>query len=249
MRVSIVTICYNSEAVIAKTIESVLNQTFDTDKVSLEYLIIDGKSTDNTVKIAESYRERMEEKGIDLKIFSEKDNGIYDAMNKGISKASGELIGLINSGDWYEPIMIDTFVKAYEEEKYDIFYGDINLVKDNGSVIVKRSRPDKFPTSRHWNHPTMVVRKDYYNEIGTYKCVGIHDDFEFFLRARKRGAKITIKNVVLADFATGGASNQKSLKKCKQRCRDRYEAYRSNGYGIWAWFECVGIEIAKFILS
>ena len=244
-RVSIITICFNSEAVIKKTIESVLNQTF----TDIEYLIIDGASKDRTVEIAESYRNSFEEKGIDYKIFSEPDKGIYDAMNKGIAKATGELVGLINSGDFYEPQMVETAVKAYEEKPYDIFYADINLIKDNGQIIVKKSRYDRLPTSRHWNHPTMVVRKAYYDEIGTYKCVGIHDDFEFFLRARKKNARITIKNVTLANFMTGGASNKKSFKQCKKRCKDRYKAYRDNGYGIWSWFECVGIEIAKFILS
>ena len=245
MTVSIITICFNSEAVIKKTIESVLNQTY----TDVEYLIIDGASKDKTVEIAESYRNSFEEKGIDYKIFSEPDKGIYDAMNKGIAKATGELVGLINSGDFYEPIMIETAVKAYEEKPYDIFYGDINLIKDNGQIIVKKSKYDKLPTSRHWNHPTMVVRKAYYDEIGAYKCEGIHDDFEFFLRARKKNARITIKNVTLANFITGGTSNQKSFKQCKKRCKDRYKAYRDNGYGIWSWFECVGIEIAKFILS
>ena len=245
MTVSIITICFNSEAVIKKTIESVLNQTY----TDVEYLIIDGASKDKTVEIAESYRNSFEEKGIDYKIFSEPDKGIYDAMNKGIAKATGELVGLINSGDFYEPQMIETAVKAYEEKPYDIFYGDINLIKDNGQIIVKKSKYDKLPTSRHWNHPTMVVRKAYYDEIGTYKCEGIHDDFEFFLRARKKNARITIKNVTLANFMTGGASNKKSFKQCKKRCKDRYKAYRDNGYGIWSWFECVGIEIAKYILS
>lgn len=244
-RVSVITISFNSEAVIKKTIESVLNQTY----ADIEYLIIDGASKDKTVEIAESYKDVFAQKGIDYKIFSEPDKGIYDAMNKGISKATGEFVGLINSGDWYEPAMIETAVKAYEEKPYDIFYADINLIKENGTIIVKKSKYDKFPTSRHWNHPTMVVRKEYYEKIGTYKCVGIHDDFEFLLRARKLNARITIKNVTLANFMTGGASNQKSFKKCKKRCHDRYVAYRSNGYGIWSWFECVGIEIAKFILS
>ena len=244
-RVSVITISFNSEAVIKKTIESVLNQTY----TDIEYLIIDGASKDKTVEIAESYKDAFAQKGIDYKIFSEPDKGIYDAMNKGISKATGEFVGLINSGDWYEPAMIETAVKAYEEKPYDIFYADINLIKENGTIIVKKSKYDKFPTSRHWNHPTMVVRKEYYEKIGTYKCVGIHDDFEFLLRARKQNARITIKNVTLANFMTGGASNQKSFKKCKSRCHDRYVAYRSNGYGIWSWFECVGIEIAKFILS
>lgn len=245
MTVTIITICFNSEAVIKKTIESVLNQTY----TDIEYIIIDGASKDKTVEIAESYKDAFADKGIDFKIFSEPDKGIYDAMNKGIAKATGELVGLINSGDFYEPQMIETAVKAYEEKPYDIFYGDINLIKDNGQIIVKKSRYDKFPTSRHWNHPTMVVRKAYYDEIGTYKCEGIHDDFEFFLRARKKNARITIKNVTLANFMMGGASNKKSFRQCKKRCKDRYKAYRDNGYGIWSWFECVGIEIAKFILS
>lgn len=245
MKVTVITICFNSEAVIKKTIESVLNQTY----TDIEYIIIDGASKDKTVEIAESYKDAFAEKGIDYKIFSEPDKGIYDAMNKGIAKATGELVGLINSGDFYEPIMIETAVKAYEEKPYDIFYGDINLIKDNGQIIVKKSKYDKLPTSRHWNHPTMVVRKAYYDEIGAYKCEGIHDDFEFFLRARKKNARITIKNVTLANFITGGTSNQKSFKQCKKRCKDRYKAYRDNGYGIWSWFECVGIEIAKFILS
>ena len=245
MTVTIITICFNSEAVIKKTIESVLNQTY----TDIEYIIIDGASKDKTVEIAESYKDAFAEKGIDYKIFSEPDKGIYDAMNKGIAKATGELVGLINSGDFYEPIMIETAVKAYEEKPYDIFYGDINLIKDNGRIIIKKSKYDKLPTSRHWNHPTMVVRKAYYDEIGAYKCEGIHDDFEFFLRARKKNARITIKNVTLANFITGGTSNQKSFKQCKKRCKDRYKAYRDNGYGIWSWFECVGIEIAKFILS
>lgn len=245
MKVSIITICFNSEAVIAKTIESVLNQTYK----EIEYLIVDGDSKDKTVEIAESYRERLEAEGIEYKVISEPDNGIYDAMNKGIRNATGELVGIINSGDYYEPEMIETAVSEYEKEPFDIFYADINLIKENGTIIVKHSKMDKLPTSRHWNHPTMVVKRAYYEEIGTYKCEGIHDDFEFLLRARKKNAKIRIVSKVLANFLTGGASNAKTFKKCKQRCKDRFHAYRVNGYGIWSLFECVAIEVAKFILS
>lgn len=245
MKVSVITICFNSETVIAKTIESVLNQTYR----EIEYLIVDGDSKDKTVEIAESYRERLEAEGIEYKVISEPDEGIYDAMNKGIRNATGELVGIINSGDYYEPEMIETAVSEYEKEPFDIFYADINLIKENGTVIVKHSKMDKLPTSRHWNHPTMVVKRAYYEEIGTYKCEGIHDDFEFLLRARKKNAKIRIVSKVLANFLTGGASNAKTFKKCKQRCKDRFHAYRVNGYGIWSLFECVAIEVAKFILS
>ena len=245
MLVSVITICFNSEAVIRKTIESVLAQTWD----SIDYQIIDGASGDRTVAIAEEYRECFAEKGYSYRILSEPDHGIYDAMNKGIRRAAGELIGLINSGDWYEPDAVATAVQAYREDPYDLFYADINLVKESGSVMVKRSKHDRFPTSRHWNHPTMFVTRETYEELGLYRNEGIHDDFEFLLRARRAGKKITIVNKTIANFVTGGASNAKSFAKCKKRCLDRYRDYRINGYSRLAMIECVAIEAAKFILS
>lgn len=245
MLVSVITICFNSEAVIRKTIESVLAQSWP----EVEYLIIDGASKDSTVAIAREYEAAFAEKGYSYQIFSEPDKGIYDAMNKGIRKASGDIIGLINSGDWYEPNAVQTAAEAYLADPYELFYADINLIKENGSVLVKHSRYDSFPTSRHWNHPTMFVPRKTYEELGLYRCEGIHDDFEFFLRARRAGKKITIVNETLANFVTGGASNSKSLAKCKARCLDRYRDYRINGYSRLAIIECVGIEAAKFIIS
>lgn len=245
MLVSVITICYNSEAVIRKTIESVLAQTWET----IEYQIIDGASKDKTVLIAEEYRERFAAKGYSYRISSEPDHGIYDAMNKGIRHAAGDLIGLINSGDWYEPDAVATAVQAYREDPYDLFYADINLIRENGSVIVKHSKHDRFPTSRHWNHPTMFVTRKTYEELGLYRNEGIHDDFEFLLRARRAGKKITIVNKTIANFVTGGASNAKSFAKCKKRCLDRYRDYRINGYSRLAMIECVAIEAAKYILS
>ena len=245
MLVSIITICYNSEAVIRKTIESVLEQTYDT----IEYLIIDGASKDKTVQIAEEYTERFLQRGYLYQIHSEPDKGIYDAMNKGIRKSTGELIGLINSGDWYEPDAVRTAADAYEKDGYELFYADINLIKENGKVMVKHSRTDRFPTSRHWNHPTMFVPRKTYDDLGLYRGEGIHDDFEFFLRARRANKKITIVNKTIANFVTGGASNDKSFAKCKKRCLDRYRDYRLNGYSRLAILECIGIEAAKYILS
>lgn len=245
MLVSVITICYNSEAVIRKTIESVLSQTYP----EIEYLIIDGSSKDHTVKVAEEYRKSFEEKGYSYTVVSEPDHGIYDAMNKGIRKSSGELIGLINSGDWYESDAVETAVKAYQSDQYDLFYADVNLIRENGSVMVKHSRFDRFPTSRHWNHPSMFVTKKTYEELGLYRCEGIHDDFEFLLRARRANKKITIVNRIIANFSVGGASNVKSFARCKARCMDRYRCYRLNGYSRLSIIECIGIEAVKFILS
>lgn len=245
MLVSIITVCFNSEKTIRRTLDSVLAQTYR----KLEYLIIDGKSTDGTLEILESYRDAFAEAGIAYRVVSEPDNGIYDAMNKGIRMSSGRLIGIINSDDWYEPIAVETAVNTYREEPYDLFYADINLIRADGSVIVKHSRLDQFPSSRHWNHPTTFITKETYDDQGLYRNETVYDDFDLILRLRKAGKRVAIRNVVLANFRTGGVSNQKSLKKCFQRIKARYGYYRRNGYSRWYIFESVAMEIAKLILS
>ena len=243
--VSIITVCYNSEQTIRDTIESVLHQDYD----NIEYLIIDGKSKDNTVEIACSYQEHFQAKGFEYRIISEKDKGLYDAMNKGIRQAKGALVGIINSDDWYEPGAVRTAVEAYREEAYDMFYADIRLIRLDGRSMIKHSRHDRFPTSRHWNHPTTFITKQTYEQLGGYRNDGIHDDFELFLRIRRAGKKIVIKNVVLANFRSGGVSNNKSFANCRKRCLDRYRCYRNNGYSRWYMLECVAIEAAKFLIG
>ncbi len=246
MKLSVITICLNSEAVIRKTIESVLNQDY---KGEVEYLIIDGGSMDKTVDIANEYSDRFREKGYEYIISSEQDEGIYDAMNKGIRKTTGDIVGIINSGDWYEPIALRTVAETYDTDPFDMFYADINLIRSNGSIIVKHSRHDRVITSRHWNHPTTFITKATYDELGPYLRTGIHDDFEFFLRIKKAGKKIVIKNVILANFMLGGSSNSKGIKKSIKRIKDRYRAYRSNGYSPLYIFECIIIEFAKGLLG
>ncbi len=242
MKFSIITICMNSENVIRRTIESVLQQDYDG---GVEYFIIDGASKDNTVKIAEEYTDRFKQKGYDYTVSSESDSGIYDAMNKGIKKCIGDIVGIINSGDWYEPIALSAVAKTYQEEKFDLFYADLNLVKENGDIIVKHSKMDRIVSSRHWNHPTTFVTRETYSSLGLFRCEGLHDDFEFILRARKANKKIVIRNVILADFLVGGASNNKGFKKSIRRIKDRYNSYRLNGYSPLYMIECVLIEVAK----
>lgn len=245
MLISIITVCYNSEKTIRDTIESVLNQTYD----NVEYWIIDGASKDKTLDIANEYTERFANKGYAYHIISEPDNGIYDAMNKGIRNATGEIVGIINSDDWYEKDALETVYSEYSREAFDLFYADIRLIKQNGTEIIKHSKHDRFPTSRHWNHPTTFVTKKTYDEIGAFACKGLYDDFDFLLRARSRGKTIRIVNKVLADFRVGGVSNQKSVKKTMARVKDRYRCYRENGYAWVYVLECVFIEGAKAIIS
>lgn len=119
MLVTVVTVAYNSEATIARTIEAVLHQTYQ----NIEYIIVDGASTDNTAQIAQSYLPEFDKPGRSLKIISEKDNGMYDALNKGIAAANGVIIGSINADDWYEPDAVKTMADLYQKEKYDAAWG------------------------------------------------------------------------------------------------------------------------------
>jgi len=242
--VSIITVSYNSEKTIRKTVESVLDQTYP----KLEYLIVDGQSSDRTVAAVRRYDKQFAEKGIRFNIMSEPDHGIYDAMNKGIRRASGTLIGMINSDDWYEPDAVETAVRTYQREEFDMFYADIRIIRLDGKSFIKHARLDRFATSRHWNHPTMFVTKQAYEELGTYKNTGIHDDFDLFLRFRRAEKRIAVSNKVLANFRSGGASNVKSLAKCRLRCMDRYRCYRENGYSHFYLMECILIEAVKYFI-
>lgn len=243
--VSIITVAFNSEKTIAKTMESVLNQTYS----KIEYIIVDGASTDRTVEIAESFRPKMEAKKICFRVISEPDKGIYDAMNKGIRLATGDIIGIINSDDWYEPGAVETVVKAFEEKNCDLLFANIRMHRADGSSFVKKARLRRFQTSRDWNHPTMFVKSSVY-KAQPFRQRGIHDDYGWYLQIRKKNAKIMILDQILANFRMGGASNHKSFKEARNRIKDRYLwCYRVNGYSRLYWIECVAIEAAKMILG
>ena len=210
--ISIVTPSFNSEKTIYTTIESILKQTY----TEIEYIIIDGGSTDRTLEIAESCREALEKRRIRYYIISEPDRGIYDAMNKGIRMAKGELIGIINSDDWYEENALQRVAEVYEKNPFDMFYADLRIWQEdvNGNLkekMIKHSRLRKLAVSRDWNHPTTFITKEVYQKF-QYKLESVHDDWDLVLRIRKAGLKIVILNEVLADFRMGGASNEKNLK-------------------------------------
>ncbi|MCR5420144.1 MAG: glycosyltransferase [Lachnospiraceae bacterium] len=242
--VSIVTVTYNSEATLARTIESVLAQTV----LPLEYIIIDGCSKDGTLDIARSYKESFAEKGVIYKILSEPDEGIYDAMNKGIGAASADIIGMINSDDWYEPCAIKVVCDTYAEEEFDLFYADLKMHMPSGAVFIKHSRNRKYATSRDWNHPTTFITRRTYEKY-QYKNKTIHDDYDLILRLKKAGIKTVVKNVVIADFTMNGTSHEKSLKKAFERIKIKYGIYRDNGYSFIYFFECFIVEVAKLIVG
>lgn len=241
---SIITVAYNSEKTIRRTIESVLNQTM----APIEYIIVDGLSKDKTVEIANSYKEIAREKGIELIVISEHDNGMYDAMNKGIKMAKGQIVGMINSDDYYETDAIAKVNKVYETKGFDMFFADLIMHMPNGSTFIKKARNRKYSTSRDWNHPTTFITKSLYKTY-QYKNETIHDDYDLVLRIKKSGAKIEILNEPLANFTMEGVSHQRNLKDTIQRIKIKYQIYRNNGYSPFYIVECVMVEVAKFIIG
>lgn len=244
IKVSIITVTYNGAGTIKDTIESILNQTVS----PYEYIIVDGASTDNTLAVVESFRGTFEEHGIKLTVVSEKDNGIYDAMNKGIRIASGDIIGIINSDDYYESIAVETVVKAYEEAPFDLFYADLRLLKPNGISFIKHSKSRKYATSRDWNHPTTFITKAIYDKY-QYHNDTIHDDYDLILRLKKANVREKVVNKVLANFRMNGVSHERSIKKAIHRFRIKYRIYRQNGYSPVYMIECLAEEVGKLIIG
>ena len=243
--VSVVTVCYNAQNDISRTLNSVLAQQWKPD----EYLIIDGASQDDTVAIAESYREKMEAAGIRYVISSEPDTGIYNAMNKGVQRANGVIVGILNAGDVYLPNAIARTVEVFARTGCDLTFGNIRIRKTDGTCFVKKAAKKRIQTSRNWNHPTMFVRTELSKEF-PYLEKGIHDDYGFYLSMVAQGRKNEVIDETLAEFQMGGASNRKSVRESVLRIHDRYRyCYRENGFSRLYLIECIAIEAAKALLG
>ena len=200
--VSIITVCYNSEATVSRTIESVLKQTYS----NIEYIIVDGASKDGTMDIINSYKKRAKS----MKIISEPDRGIYDAMNKGIRMSSGEIIGIVNSDDYYESDAVECIVKKYlefENRKRLIIYGyERNMLRGEEVEVVFYHHRNL--EKKNINHPTCFVTRNTYDYLGLfdlkYKSAA---DYDFLLRAYfdKSILFIPIEKII-SNFELGGTS-------------------------------------------
>lgn len=242
--ISVITVTYNSGATLADTINSILSQSV----MPYEYIIVDGKSSDNTLDIAEQYRSQIEDAGIRFTVISEPDNGIYDAMNKGIDMACGKIIGIINSDDWYENNAIEVVTNTYEKQPFDLFYADLRMIKPDGTSFVKHSKNRRYATSRDWNHPTTFITKEMYDQY-KYKNDTIHDDYDLILRLKKANAKIVVVNEVIANFRMNGVSHVRSISKALSRMKIKYGIYRQNGYSPLYFAECFLVEVGKLIIG
>lgn len=204
--VSIITVCYNSEKTIRQTMDSVLKQTYS----NIEYIVVDGASTDGTLEIIEEFKSQF---GVRMRCISESDSGIYDAMNKGIRMATGEVIGIINSDDYYELNAIEKVVRAYNKGGCAVLYGEMRTWIDGKEESVWIGSPE-FLGKRMIAHPACFVTKNTYDKYGVFDTRYCSvADYDLMLRYKKcREIQFVPIYEVLANFRSGGmCSTQKAF--------------------------------------
>ena len=230
MKISLITPTYNSAATIARTIESVIAQNYS----DLEYIIIDGASKDQTAEIVSGFKDR-----INIKFVSEPDKGIYDAMNKGIKMATGEIIGILNSDDLFDNDQVLLSVaEAFKDEKIDAVYGDIKYFSNDVNKTVRYWRAGNYQESKLNNgwvipHPALFVRRTVYEKYGSFNIdFRIAGDYEFILRILKIH-KINVKYIPTAFTRMyNGGNSASSLKKRNNGWRELKKAWLVNNMKV-----------------
>lgn len=206
---SIVTVCYNSEKTIARTIESILTQEFK----DYEYIIVDGNSKDRTLDILREYEPKFEGR---MKIKSEPDKGIYDAFNKGIQRSSGTYVWIVNSDDYIEPKALkelSQLIKSFPNDKLPIISASMNFIDDNKNISRQYYSSEKFCKDAYQTfgmglvHPATLVPKYIYNRIGYYSTkYKIMADIDWFRRAYKSLQPISFSKAIITNMCYGGVS-------------------------------------------
>ena len=276
MRVSLITVSYNSAKTIADTLKSVQSQTYK----DIEYIVVDGKSSDGTIEIVKQFviakqgtmQGRSEgasqdlpedlsknlinvaSQGVVTKFLCERDKGIYDAMNKGLAMATGEVIGVLNSDDFYcSNDVIEEVVRVFEQNNTDCVYGDLNYVDPSDtSKIVRKWRSGSFRKEnflKGWMppHPTFFVRKTCYDKFGTFDTqFKSAADYELMLRLLfKESCSAVHLPKVMIHMRAGGVSNVSLKNRIRANREDRL-AWKINGLKP-KWFTLLRKPLSKLI--
>lgn len=220
-RLSVITIVYNNVRDIERTIQSVINQTYS----NIEYVIVDGLSNDGTLQVIDKYKSQI------TKFISEKDEGIYDAMNKGLALATGDYVIFMNSGDeFYDNETVAAVFAAADEA--DIYYGETEMIADDGSSLGQRRH--KAPVKFTWrgfkygmsiSHQAIYIRRSLAEPYDPrYQ---LSSDIDWIIRAAKKAKKIVNVNRYVAKYLVGGMSK----KKHRQSLMERFDIMKRN-YGL-----------------
>lgn len=226
MKVTIITVVYNAEKHLRNCIESVLVQNYP----NIEYILIDGNSTDRSFQIAQEYQDRI------AVLISEPDRGMYDALNKGIALATGEVIGILNADDLLaDEAVITKVVELFQQRKVDAVYGDLDYVAQNDVSKIQRkwramkAKPKDLALGWMPAHPTLYIKAAVFKQFGGYKLnYGSAADYELMLRYLYKH-KVTTAHlpVLMVKMRNGGMSNQ-SLKHRYAALLNDYAALKHN---------------------
>ncbi len=236
--VSIITIVYNGERHIEGTIQSVLEQTYP----NIEYILIDGGSTDGTIDIVNRYRDKI------AFVLSEKDNGISDAFNKGIKLAHGEIVGIINADDWYEKDAVASVVNQIGDN--DVTYGDLRLIKNGKTDFILKGDHHYIEREMTINHPTVFVRKKCYDQFGMfdeqYKCAM---DYDLILRLWVNGCRFKYIPQVISNMRMEGFSNAQWLVGCEETLliKNKYLPKKKIGNSLYFYKHIFAIALPRFL--
>lgn len=227
-KITIITVTLNSVRTVERTIKSVLAQKYD----GLEYIIVDGASTDGTLDVIRRYEPYL------AKWISEPDGGISSAFNKGIRMATGDLIGIINSDDGLMPGALAALAAAYDPE-IDMYRGDMQLWKENTNTVTieKPSLHIRYDGMNHINHSSTFISRRAYEQYGVYdeKCRFVMD-FDLLLRYQRAGAKIKYIEKTLAFFTLGGVTFTKFDKSRRQEIGYMLRKNGANMFEVWSFF-------------
>jgi len=236
--VSIITVAYNADPFIEKTIQSVLSQTYS----PIEYIIIDGGSTDNTVDILKGYSDRI------AYWISEKDEGISDAFNKGILRSKGEIIGIINSDDWYEKDAVEKVVSTIKDA--DVVYSDMQLWKNDEKDFVVKGDHQFLTKEMTVNHPSVFVRKECYTQFGLFDTqYELAMDYDLMLRLKINDRRFVYIPEILANMRWAGLSDKNWLTGCKETLliKNKYIPRKKINHLLYFFKHVLAIAISKIL--
>ena len=235
MKVSIITVTWNSAATLQDTLDSVLSQTYQ----DIEHIIVDGMSKDETMAIVRKYEPLYKGR---LKYISEPDHGIYDAMNKGLSMATGEVVGVLNSDDLYNDVnVVADIVSGFMDEEVGAVCGNLYFVRaDDLNAVVRlwKGSPYKsFKSGWHPAHPTFYVKRIYFEKFGGFDTsFAVSADFELMLRfIEKRRIKIKYIDRYFVKMRVGGESTGNIINIIKGN-RNIMRAFKKNDIKVSAFY-------------